>query len=309
MYRTPQLRRHLASLHAVGGAVGAGASAGVGSGIVGAHGGVVVCGRRVEEGEQQRLELARHLVAHRRAERVPVAHRVLVPQRRRLSRVAEADDLDEDVLVGAPRVLARLEQLPRALGRERRRDLRAPQRHARCPLQPVQQEGPQRPLELAAHELRQAPPAALRLARARHRAELRLRRLCEHAHEGLLAHAQPARRRPQLARGLRRGPVVHGRSLGLVRVSEHRTDQGRHVALSQPLVHRTSERARVLVLEAALHLSELLVRERSKHLGEQLLAECSGATRLDERLVKQARTHTALQGRLGDCPHAPNANA
>ena len=65
----------------------------------------------------------------------------------------------------------------------------------------------------------------------------------------------------------------------------------------------------MLVLEAALHLSELLVRERSKHLGEQLLAACSGATRLDERLVKQARTHTALQGRLGDGPHAPDANA
>jgi hypothetical protein len=216
-------------------------------------------GRRVEEGEQQRLELARHLVLDRRAERVPVAHRVLVPQRRRLRRVAEADDLDEDILVGAPRVLARLEQLPRALGREWRSGLRSSRRHERRPPQPVQQQRLQRPLERAAHELRQALPASLRLARACRRAELRLRRLCEDTHEGLLAHAQPASRRPQLARCLRRGHVVHGRALGLVRVREHRTNQGRHVTLSQPLGHRDGERARVLVLEAALHLSELLV--------------------------------------------------
>ena len=76
-------------------------------------------GRRVEEGEQQRLELARHLVLDRRAERVPVAHRVLVPQRRRLRRVAAHGHVDKRGAVGAkPLALAGTVQPLRVLRRE-----------------------------------------------------------------------------------------------------------------------------------------------------------------------------------------------
>ena len=110
VHRTPQLRRHLASLRAMGGAVGAG---------VGVGGSGRRAGRRVEEGEQKRLELARHLVLDRRAERVPVAHRVLVPQRRRLRRVAAHGHVDKRGAVGAkPLALAGTVQPLRVLRRE-----------------------------------------------------------------------------------------------------------------------------------------------------------------------------------------------
>jgi hypothetical protein len=179
-------------------------------------------GRRVEEGEQQRLELARHLVLDRRAERVPVAHRVLVPQRRRLRRVAEADDLDEDILVGAPRVLARLEQLPRALGRERVA-ARGRRRACRHQLGPLHQLGQQRSLPshglaVERREVRVEAGAVHPAEGRRHRGELRgrrrlgrqqLQRLGQiaplEAAGGLPAAAERARRlrRLQRARGRR----------------------------------------------------------------------------------------------------------
>eukprot|EP00965_Chrysotila_dentata_P219098 6190933-Pleurochrysis_carterae.AAC.2 len=80
----------------------------------------VCCGLRLQESEQQRRDVAARLCLHRLEQPLPVAHRVLVPERERVRRVGRADDLDEDVLVGAAaQTGARSVQQPRLLRRQR----------------------------------------------------------------------------------------------------------------------------------------------------------------------------------------------